>query len=112
MAERDNGSGSGGAGLGSRRRIFVCYRRGDSQPWAGRLADDLREYFGPHRVYRDIESNRAGTDFTVLLDQALDASRAVVVLIGPGWLEQDADGRPRLHDAGDVVRQEVERALA
>ena len=46
-----------------------------------------------------------------LIAQALDASRVVIVLIGPQWLEKDAAGRPRLQDAGDLVRQEVERAL-
>lgn len=95
-----------------RRRIFICYRRGDSQAWAGRLADDLREYFGEQRIYRDIDSNRVGADFTALIDQALDDSRVVLVLIGPHWLEKHTDGRPRLQDADDFVRQEVERALA
>jgi hypothetical protein len=101
-----------GANRGRRRRIFICYRRSDSQPWAGRLADDLREYFGPGRIYRDIDSNRVGADYTELIDQALDDARVVIVLIGPHWLDNDGDGRPRLHDPRDLVRQEVERALA
>ena len=35
------------------------------------LAEDLREYFGPSRIYRDIDSNHVGADFTVLIGQAL-----------------------------------------
>jgi hypothetical protein len=85
----------------------------DSQAWAGRLADDLREYYGKARVYRDIDSNRPAADFTRLIDQALTESRMVIVLIGPEWLAGTGPGGSRRLDApDDLVRLEIERALS
>ena len=93
------------------RQVFVCYRRSDSQAWAGRLADDLREYLGDTRVYRDIDSNRPAADYRRLVDEALAGSRVVIVVIGPSWLVKGPDGQTRLSAAGDLVRIEIERAL-
>lgn len=102
----------GHAGSG-RRGIFISYRRTDSQPYAGRLADDLREYFPADHVYRDVDSNRAGTDYTLAVDEALADSRVVLAMVGPQWLTASGtDGAARLSDPADLVRIELERALA
>jgi TIR domain len=93
------------------RQVFVCYRRSDSQAWAGRLADDLREYLGDTRVYRDIDSNRPAANYRRLVDEALAGSRVVIVVIGPSWLVKGRDGQTRLSAADDLVRIEIERAL-
>ena len=35
-------------------RIFIAYRRDDSQGFAGRIYDRLAQHFGPDAVFRDI----------------------------------------------------------
>lgn len=92
--------------------LFLSYRRADSQTATGRLADDLRDYFGQDRVYLDTDSNRAGHDFVEQLVRAVRRSRVVLAVIGPHWLSiTDGSGRRRLDDPDDHVRRELELAL-
>jgi hypothetical protein len=93
-------------------RVFISYRRSDSQAAVEHLMLRLADQFGTGQVYRDLDSNRAGFDFTKEIDAALDASVVVLVVIGPGWVTAtDKDGRRRLDDPGDFTRREVEQAL-
>ncbi|MFF9090750.1 toll/interleukin-1 receptor domain-containing protein [Streptomyces sp. NPDC014991] len=95
-----------------RRAIFISYRRSDSAPWTGRLAADLRRYFGKERVYLDIDSNLPARDYVVELERALLASRAVIAVLGPDWLSSSNDrGQRRLDESVDLVRVELETAL-
>ncbi len=87
-------------------RIFICYRRRDTTPIAGRLYDQLRTHFGPAGVFRDIYTMRPGDDIDQVLVDELDRCPAVLVLIGTRWR---AHGR--LRRPGDYVRKEVEHAL-
>jgi len=96
-----------------RDAIFISYRRTDSQMWTGRLADDLRDRFGPDRVYRDLNSNRAAQDYNRQIHEAIDRSRVVIAVIGPHWADVAyTNGRRRLGDPADLVRQELEKALS
>lgn len=97
---------------GNTQRIFISYRRGDTQWAAGRLADSLAAYFGDKRVFRDVEGIAGGADFGEVIRHTLGSADAVVVLIGPEWLDaRDGDGRRRLDDADDWVAHEVSAAL-
>jgi hypothetical protein len=40
--------------------VFINYRREDSGGHAGRLYDRLRQHYGPHRVFRDIDAIAPG----------------------------------------------------
>ena len=92
--------------------IFISYRRRGSQGFAGRLADDLTDRFGEERVFRDVEI-RPGDDFAVVIESAIASCSALLVVIGPMWLEHRNDkGDPRLDEPGDWVRLEIEAALA
>lgn len=94
-------------------RIFISYRREDSQWVAGRLGDSLAAYFGDDRVFRDIEGISGGADFAEEIQRSLDTADAVIVLIGRGWLDaRDEGGNRRLDDPQDWVSQEVDLALA
>jgi hypothetical protein len=96
-----------------RRQIFISYRRSDSQSWAGRLADDLRDYFGPDQVYRDLDQARLAHDYVTQIQEALDRSCVVILVLGPEWLSSMySDGRRRLDDPEDLLRLEIERSLA
>lgn len=92
--------------------IFLSYRRQDSQSATGRLADELSDYFGAARVFRDHDSIVAGEDFAEAIRRAIGNSVVVLVVIGPHWVDAaGADGTRRLDEALDFVRLEIEAAL-
>jgi formylglycine-generating enzyme required for sulfatase activity len=93
-------------------RIFINYRREDTGMGVGRLTDSLREYFAADRIFQDISSIAPGADFIEALQQALADCAVVLVVIGPKWLATtDRQGRRRLDDPEDWVRQEIIEAL-
>lgn len=92
--------------------IFVSYRRDDTRQAAGRLADDLADHFGSPHIFRDIEGIDPGVEFAQALNQALETCAVMLVLIGPKWLDIcDAQGRRRLDNPNDWIRQEIGTAL-
>ena len=93
-------------------RIFISYRREDSDIWAARLADELRQHLPPEQVFQDIASIDPGADFRTVLDEALATAAAMLVVIGPHWLSAtDRNGRKRLESPADFVHQEVAESL-
>jgi len=66
--------------------VFVSYRKGDDPGWAGRVRDSLANHFGDDHVFFDVDSIRGGQRWEEALDEALGASRTVVLVIGPQWL--------------------------
>lgn len=106
--------GSPEAGFKFVPEVFLSYRRADSGMACNRIHRWLRQdpLLG-RRVFRDTDAIAMGTDFTLILDDAIDDSRAVLVLIGPQWASvTSADGLRRLDDPQDMVRKEVAGALA
>lgn len=67
-------------------RVFLSYRRRDSQGWAGRLADDLDELLGAGSVFRDVSTIEAGEAFSDVIQAGVREADAVLVLIGHDWL--------------------------
>jgi hypothetical protein len=66
-------------------RVFMSYRRADDRHFVGRLHDRLCDAFGEERVFRDIDSIPAGTNFRQVILRTLDEVDAVVAVIGPNW---------------------------
>ncbi|WP_288011220.1 penicillin acylase family protein, partial [Diaphorobacter sp.] len=92
--------------------VFISYRRDDSAGFAGRLADALEQRLGAGAVFRDVDDIQPGADFEAVIARGLDQVRAMLVVIGPGWLDAAVDGQRRLDRPDDFVRREVEQALA
>lgn len=92
--------------------IFLSYRRDDSAGFAGRLSDALEVKFGAGTVFRDVDDIHPGEDFVAAINSQLDEVKAVLVMIGPHWLTDDADGQRRLDKADDFVRLEIQAALS
>jgi predicted ATPase len=93
--------------------VFISYRRLDAAPYAGRLYDGLAELLGEDRVFMDVDTIQPGVDFAELTLSTVARSRVVLAVVGPGWLAAaDEHGRPRLDDADDFVRRELELALS
>jgi len=94
-------------------KIFVSYRREDTQHVVARLCGRLDEAFGPRNVFYDERSVGTGTDFLGAVGGAIYTSDAILVVIGPNWASaRDARGRLRLDDSDDPVGWEVGLALA
>jgi hypothetical protein len=91
--------------------IFICYRREDSADVTGRIFDRLVQFFGQDGVFRDVDSIPLGVDFRKHLDQMVAKCTFFIAVIGDCWLTSDRNGRPRLEDAADFVRIEIESAL-
>jgi len=92
--------------------IFLSYRRQDSADICDRLSDHLCRRYGRERVFRDVSTILVGSAFPQALRLALEDCRAMVVVIGPDWLNaRDARGMRRLDDPLDWVRIEVATGL-
>ena len=71
----------------------------------------LIDRFGEEQVFRDVEI-RPGEDFAEAIETAIASCSALLVVLGPHWLEhRNEKGEPRLHEPGDWVRLEIEAAL-
>jgi TIR domain-containing protein len=94
-------------------RIFISYRRDDTEEVAGRLYDALKARFGRSNVFRDVYALRPGEEFAKAIDQVIADADVVLVLIGRHWLAGDDDSSsPRLQETTDLLRREITNALS
>jgi hypothetical protein len=94
-------------------RIFISYRREDSEDFAGRIADYLEHRFGEQVGFLDVHDLPPGVDYREYICGEVGRCDLVLVVIGPIWLDvRDEQGRRRLDDPDDFLRIEIERALA
>src|SRR6185437_5787536 len=98
-------------------KIFISYRRDDTQDSVGRIYDRLKDHFGRDAIFMDVDSIPPGYSFPGYVKGVLRQCRIALVIIGPTWLSVLSNdgpytGQPRLNDSADLVRIEVEQALA
>jgi hypothetical protein len=91
--------------------IFISYRRSESSVHAGRLSDQLAEYFGPQITFIDIESIDPGRDFVEAIEDAVSSCKILLAVIGRQWLTCANEHGRRLDDPNDFVRLEIAAAL-
>jgi len=92
--------------------FFISYRRDDSAGHAGRLHDRLAEHFGRDNIFIDVDTIGPGVDFSKSIHGAIQATDALIAVIGREWLgATDASGARRLDDPQDLVRLEISTAL-
>lgn len=87
------------------RRIFISYRREDTEADAGRLYSDLEREFGRERIFKDVDDVPLGASVRRRISDAIAESAVVVVLVGPNWRPE------RMAGENDWVRVEIELAL-
>jgi formylglycine-generating enzyme required for sulfatase activity len=93
--------------------VFICYRREDSAAFAGRIYDRLITRLGRENVFFDVDNIAPGLDFVDVISERIGKCDALVAVIGRNWITSvDRCNRRRLEDPGDVVRLEIEAALA
>jgi hypothetical protein len=64
-------------------RIFLAYRRSDTQWITGRIFDRLRDHFGRSAIFMDIETTPPGVDFREHIARMLKKCNVLVAVIGP-----------------------------
>ena len=90
--------------------VFISYRRADSAVQAQQLRDSLAALLRKETVYFD-KDMRPGTDFPNEISAAIARAKAVLIIIGPGWLD-DMKARESHPNKTDWVLEEVQAALA
>jgi hypothetical protein len=92
-------------------KVFISYRRSDSQAQTGRLYDRLNRAF-PGMFFRDVSEIGVGVDFVAHVERAVGASVALIAVIGPTWASASDERGRRLDVPDDFVRVEIRTALA
>jgi TIR domain len=97
---------------GEMTKVFINYRRDDSQRESVKIYNRLAEAFGHDNLFLDVAGIPKGDDFVEVLKEALGRCNVLLSLIGPQWLTlKDSDGNRRIDNAGDLVRLEIREAL-
>ncbi|MEA5450446.1 SUMF1/EgtB/PvdO family nonheme iron enzyme [Leptolyngbya sp. CCNP1308] len=93
-------------------KIFISYRRSDSEDIAGRIYDRLAAHFGKDSIFFDVDAIPFGEDLRDYINASLDQCQVVLAVIGKTWLTvTDEKGDRRLDNPADWVRLELEEAL-
>ncbi len=96
-------------------KLFISYRRTDSQSNTDRIHEHLTEVFGAENVFQDVLDIDYGDDFREVLREQVSACDVLLVIIGPVWAtiaDQTGVSQPRLFNPDDFVRFEVETGLS
>jgi hypothetical protein len=92
------------------RKIFISYRRDDSQYVVQTLYDYLSRHFEPARIFVDFRSIPLGAEFRHVIKTEGSRADIVIAVIGRRWMTGES-GRRRIDDEQDYVRNEIEAAL-
>lgn len=94
-------------------KIFISYRREDSQHQADRLHTALARRMPRRDIFIDVDNIPVGVDFVRHLDAQVSQCDVLLALIGPGWAaaRNSQTGGRRLDDPKDFVRIEIASAL-
>lgn len=94
------------------RRIFINYRRQDSEGYVGRLHDHLTQQLAGDAIFMDVDSIVPGSDFVQAIEDEVSKCDVFIAIIGPTWLTAaDDDGTRRLDHWNDFVRLEIATAI-
>lgn len=93
-------------------RVFISYRRDDSQEISRAIYDVLIKSYGKRTTFFDIDSIPAGVDFAEYISGTLNRCSVFLAIIGDKWIDiRNKEGIRRLDDPKDWVRLEVATAL-
>jgi TIR domain len=91
--------------------FFVSYRSADGAWAANLIGRVLGGRLGAGAVFLDTTSIPAGDAFPQQIWKALQSCRTLLAVIGPRWLETNAQGVRRIDEPRDLVRREIATAL-
>jgi hypothetical protein len=92
------------------QKVFICYRRGETAAYAGRLYDAMVARFGEENVFMDVDMP-PGIDFERRITEVVSVCVALLIVMGTNWASTtEGEGR-RIDNPRDFVRLEVETGL-
>jgi hypothetical protein len=93
-------------------KIYISYRRSDSQDFTGRIYDRLVAHFGFGSIFIDVDSIPIGKEFQQVIREEIAQCDVLIAVIGQTWSKAaDSHGRVRLREPQDFVRIEIEEAF-
>jgi hypothetical protein len=93
-------------------KVFISYRRQDSEDITGRISDRLVARLPPDHVFKDVDSLSPGTNWRTGLLNAVSRCDVLLAVVGESWIDAaDESGVRRLDQEDDWVRFEIETAL-
>jgi hypothetical protein len=94
------------------KRIFISYRRDDTDYISGYIYEYLAKIFGKDSIFFDVDTIAGGVDYRKAINDAIGETAMMLVVLGPKWLSAEAtSGTRRLDQPNDPVRLEIETAL-
>jgi len=98
------------------RKLFISYRRLETEQVAGRIFDFLSARYGNDRIFFDTADIPAASDFRKHVQTALNESVALLAIIGPNWSGHERSGRFRFWQTRtsgiDYIEMEIEIAIS
>lgn len=89
-------------------RVFISYRRADTEFLAQRLHRSLSAAFSKDSVFLDSQAIKPGTDWLHTILSEIKRSDCMLILMGPQWLNTpDSAGILRLERHDDIVVNEI-----
>jgi len=94
--------------------VFINYRQDDTRWPATQLRAELSTMIPSQSIFIDVDSLPVGLDFRDEISSWISQCDVFLSLIGRDWMlsADGSDGLPRLLDPNDLVRIEIETALA
>lgn len=88
-------------------RVFITYRRSESEADAGRLYDRLVLEYGAENVFRDVDNVPHGKDFRAAIRRAMYETDVLLVVVGRAWQDEPS----WLLEPESFVREEIQTAM-
>jgi len=83
-------------------KIFISYRRADSEYVVGRIYSDLCDAYGKKKIFKDVDSIPLGVDFRDEIAKIVHDCDILIALIGENWSTiTDETGTTRITDPDD-----------
>jgi len=92
-------------------KLFLSYRRNDTQHLAGRMFDRLVTQFGESDLFFDVDTIPYGVNFREHIRTFISDCDIMIVVIGPNWTSATWS-QPELDIQDDFVLVELHEALA
>ena len=70
--------------MSSQPLAFISYRRSDASPASQALHIQLRDRFGPSRVFMDVGAISVGDQWPDRLQRAVERATVLIAVMGPG----------------------------
>ncbi|MCA9912036.1 MAG: toll/interleukin-1 receptor domain-containing protein [Anaerolineae bacterium] len=99
-------------------RVFISYRRADSEEMASKIHDrlsaSLQTSLNPNPVFLDTSDLHAGAELRTEILKILNDVDVLLVIIGTQWLTTTLPGQeqPRIFDPVDFLHREVRYGLS